>query len=167
MTVGAGLLASALVWIGLESLVARPEPPRAWSWSRVPLVVTGVVLLLIQVAAVIEHNRGDRPGAPLAFVLIAVGVALRVTAIRTLREDFVSATVVPARLCQHGVYRWMWHPSEIGLMIAATGTAAAAGSLIAAALTGLVLVPLSLARTRAEDRLLASLRRTGAVPVRS
>lgn len=55
-----------------------------------------------------------------------------------------------------GPYRFMKHPSEVGLLAAAVGAAALLASGIAAAVIAIVLAPLVIVRCAAEDRTIAS-----------
>lgn len=152
------LVASTLAWILLEASAASPEPARPWSRDQAGALATGVVLLAVQLSAIVEHHLARRASHPAGLLLIAAGIGLRVGAIRALGRDFVSVTVAPAALRRAGLYRWLWHPSELGLLAAAAGAAVLMRSAYAAALTALVLVPLSVLRARAEDRALAALR---------
>jgi protein-S-isoprenylcysteine O-methyltransferase Ste14 len=93
----------------------------------------------------------------LAAGLIIAGIALRIAAIRTLGARFVSSTTVD-RVVVRGPYRWMHHPSELGLLAIAAGSAALVGSPLAATLAGFVLLPLSVFRCAGEDRELAPYR---------
>ena len=131
--------------MALEAHVSAREPhvhlPRE--------LATGLALLAVHVTAVAA------PGAPMivpGLALIACGIALRVTAIRALGGAFVSTTTAPTRIVRTGPYRWMRHPSEVGLLAAAVGAAVLMASVVAAAVIVLGLVPLILVRCAAEDR---------------
>lgn len=146
------LVASTLGWMGLEGLVSTSEPhehlPRE--------LATGLALLGVHATATIEHLARGLVTPPALFacgaVLIVAGVALRVTAIRALGPQFVSATVKPTRVVRAGPYRFARHPSEVGLVAAAFGAAALLASLAAAVVVAGVLVPLACARCAAEAR---------------
>jgi isoprenylcysteine carboxyl methyltransferase (ICMT) family protein YpbQ len=112
---------------------------------------TGVALLAGQVGGAIEN--GD--GAAWGVALIAVGAALRVTAIVQLGGGFRTRLDSPT-LVTTGVYRWLRHPSEYGLILIAAGGAVALASWIAA-IAACVVAALSVVRCRRED---AALRRT-------
>jgi protein-S-isoprenylcysteine O-methyltransferase Ste14 len=145
------LAASTAVWIVLEAAAAPAEPH-----ARAPReLATGLALLAVHGSALIEHLAFGTDGSLAGGALIAGGVALRVAAIRQLGADFVSVRARPARVAATGVYRWMRHPSEVGLAAVALGAAVLLGSVVAAALAAGVLLPLAVARCRAEDRLLA------------
>jgi protein-S-isoprenylcysteine O-methyltransferase Ste14 len=93
-------------------------------------------------------------GAP----MIALGIALRVTAIRALGHSFSSETViVPGRkIVTGGIHARLRHPSEIGLVLAAAGVAILGASAAAACVVVGVVVPASIARVRAENAALAA-----------
>jgi protein-S-isoprenylcysteine O-methyltransferase Ste14 len=144
------LLASIAAWAVLEARVSAPEPH-----AHLPReLATGLALLAVHASAIAEHLvRGDAAPLPAAGVaLLVCGIALRVSAIRTLGPAFVSTSTAPLRVVRAGPYRFMKHPSEIGLLAAAVGAAALLGSGIAAAVIALVLAPLVIVRCAAEDR---------------
>jgi protein-S-isoprenylcysteine O-methyltransferase len=146
----AALVGSTLLWIVLEAMFSIHEPH-----ERLPReVATGLALFATHVAAIVEHATTHWFG----LALIASGIALRIAAIRALGTSFVSSTTEPSRLVRSGPYRVMRHPSEIGLLAAASGAAVLLGSVIAAAVIAAVLVPLVFVRCAAEDRGLAHLR---------
>ena len=58
-------------------------------------------------------------------------------------------------MVQEGVYAWMRHPSETGMLLVALGAAILLGSGVAAAVWGALLLPLALARISIEDRCLS------------
>ena len=150
------LVSSTFAWMGLEGFVSTSEPhehlPRE--------VATGVALLAVHVAAIAEHLARGIVTPPALFAagvtLIAAGIALRVTAIRALGPGFVSTTAVPTRVVRAGPYRFMRHPSEIGLFAAAVGAAALLASLVAAGVIAVALAPLIIVRCAAEDRTISS-----------
>lgn len=146
------LVGSTLAWAGLEA-AASPREPHAHLPRE---LATGLALLGVHAAGIADHvARGTAPALALGSALIVAGVALRLAAIRALGAGFVSATVAPARAVRRGPYRWLRHPSEVGLVLAAAGGAALVGSVLALAIAVAVLAPLSLARCAAEDRALA------------
>lgn len=147
------LVGTTIVWFVLESASAHEEPEAHWSGAYAGALATGLTLLAVHATAIVEHVRRGG-GSLVGLVVIAAGIALRIAAIRALGDDFVSVPVVPAQLATTGLYRWMRHPSELGLLIAATGAVLLLESPAAAVVTLLVLLPLSIARCRAEDRVL-------------
>lgn len=93
----------------------------------------------------------------LGLVLVMCGVLLRAVAIRTLGASFTSETVLtPGRpLVKAGIYSWLRHPSEVGLLLVAFGLAVLGGSLVALAMASLVVAPSVALRIAQEERLLA------------
>lgn len=145
------LVASIAAWAIAEATAAPYEPH-----ARLPReVATGLALLGVHVAALVEHLVRDTPGSLAGLAVIAAGLGLRIAAIRTLRSRFVSSCTVD-RVIATGPYRLMRHPSEVGLIAAAAGSAWLLGSPVAALIAALVLLPLCIARCRAEDRALAA-----------
>ncbi len=86
--------------------------------------------------------------------IAALGMGLRLVAIRTLGRFFTSAVVVQddQRVLSHGPYRWMRHPSYTGSILTVTGTAIALGSVLGLGLVGAAVVPAYLYRIRVEER---------------
>jgi protein-S-isoprenylcysteine O-methyltransferase len=146
--IAAAFLLLIATWIAAEALATGLEPdliaPRE--------LATGVALLAVHAGGLAEHLVRDTAGLWAGAAVIAAGIALRLAAILTLGPAFSSSELPPPRRVTSGVYRAMRHPSEAGLLLAAAGTALLLGSLVAAAVTILVLVPLSLHRTAAESR---------------
>ena len=140
-------------WAAAEALSSTLDRPGPRTLAR----ATGLVLLAGHVAGVVEHVlRGVRwpYGLAAGCVLAAAGVALRIAAIVTLGREFASR-LGAGRLVTAGPYRWMRHPSEAGLLLAAVGCALVLASWAALA-AALVLVPLSLVRCSREDVALAA-----------
>jgi protein-S-isoprenylcysteine O-methyltransferase Ste14 len=147
---------SVIAWAALEAMASSGEPH-----ERLPReIATGVALLAVHACAIGEHVLRGITTAPAMVVmgatLLGAGIALRVTAIRALGPAFVSTTTTPIRLVRTGPYRYLQHPSEVGLLAAAVGGAALLGSGIAAVVIAIVLVPLSVVRCAAEDRTIAA-----------
>jgi protein-S-isoprenylcysteine O-methyltransferase Ste14 len=92
-----------------------------------------------------------------AFV-IAVGIALRGAAIRALGAAFTSEIVAgPGHaLVTRGVYRYVRHPSDLGLLLVAFGVAGLAASGPAALIALFVVVPSAALRVAREERVLAT-----------
>lgn len=135
--------------MALEAHVSVREPH-----AHLPReLATGLTLLAVHVTAI--ATRGEAPMLALGLALIGCGVALRVSAIRALGGAFVSTTTAPSRVVRSGPYRWMRHPSEVGLLAAAVGAAVLMTSVVAAGVIVIGLVPLILVRCAAEDRTIA------------
>lgn len=155
MTLAAALvLASIVGWAIVEALTSSHEPQQ-----RLPReLATGLALLAIHACGIAEDLvRGGGTGH-VALVagstLIVAGIALRIAAIRALGPRFVSSCTVD-RVITSGPYRWMRHPSEVGLLAAAAGATLLLESAIAATIAAVVLVPLCAYRCHAEDLRLA------------
>ena len=56
-----------------------------------------------------------------AIILIAVGVVVRIIAIRTLKGNFSLNIKTPDYLVDTGIYKYMRHPSYVGTMLALAG----------------------------------------------
>jgi protein-S-isoprenylcysteine O-methyltransferase Ste14 len=146
-------VALATVFCVVEAGAAHPtrEAGKAEAGGWLP-AVTGLALLTVFLAALLGRGAGSAAGA----VLIAGGVALRWAAMRQLGQWFVSEVrLLPGHeLVTGGVYRWVRHPSELGLLAIALGAAVLLGSRAAGVgVVGLAL--LVLWRVRVEDRMLA------------
>jgi protein-S-isoprenylcysteine O-methyltransferase Ste14 len=139
-----------VAWAWGECTLAAPDRP-----SRGTLALpTGIVLGASHVAGVLEHiavGGGSLAGA----AMLAGGIALRWWAISTLGPLFATS-LEPMRRIHAGPYRWLRHPSELGLLLAAAGGALLLGSRVAVAL-GIALVPMSVLRCRRENQQLARL----------
>lgn len=130
---------------------------RAYKWA----LVTGIVLLLIFWSSLVERSL-RQPAAVTAFQafglgLLGAGVWLRYAAIRALGRRFVNE-VRPQqddKLLEDGIYAYLRHPSETGLLAIALGTSLALGSVFGLALCIAVLLPVVLWRLRLEDHHLA------------
>lgn len=146
--IAAGFVVLVVAWIAAEAATTPFEPAFAAPRER----ATGLALLAVHAGGLAEHLALGTAGLWLGAPVIAAGVALRVAAIRTLGAGFSSSTVPPPRRVTRGVYRTMRHPSELGLVLAAAGAALLLESVLAAAITALVIVPLALHRTAAESR---------------
>jgi protein-S-isoprenylcysteine O-methyltransferase Ste14 len=144
---------SIVVWITAEARSSATEPHTALPRE----VLTGASLLAIHAAGALESSLRASSGPPLTIavglLVLALGIALRLTSIRALGDGFVSTVAPPARRVMDGPYRWLRHPSEVGLIAAAAGAAIALSSVTATAILMLVLVPLSISRATQEDRL--------------
>jgi protein-S-isoprenylcysteine O-methyltransferase len=146
-------VALATVFCAVEASAAHPTrgAGRAEAGGWLP-AVTGLALLTVFLAALLGRGAGSAAGA----LLMAGGVALRWAAMRRLGQWFVSEVrLLPGHeLVTGGVYRWVRHPSELGLLAIALGAALLLGSR-AAGVGGVGLALLVLWRVRVEDRMLA------------
>lgn len=139
-------------WAVGECVLAPIDRPASGTLAS----ATGLGLLAAHVAGVTEHLITPR-ASPVALaagaVLAVAGVALRLWAIATLGNGFLSRLDAP-RLVTRGPYRWLRHPSELGLAVAALGTALVLASRVAVMIS-IALVPFAILRCRREDAALA------------
>jgi protein-S-isoprenylcysteine O-methyltransferase Ste14 len=86
--------------------------------------------------------------------IMAAGILLRGFAISQLGRQFISESSKAGQgeLLQSGVYAWMRHPSETGLILIAAGVSLLMQSYSAALLGAGVLLPLIVTRIRLEER---------------
>ncbi len=145
---GGGLVAWAAGEAGLTT-TDRPAP----STLALP---TGLLVLVGHIVGVIEHlGAGRSPTWAIAVggAMFALGIGLRLSAIAALGPAFATA-LASARLVTSGPYRWMRHPSEVGLAAAMLGGGVLLASRIALIAT-VAAVPVAIVRCRREDRALA------------
>jgi protein-S-isoprenylcysteine O-methyltransferase Ste14 len=90
-------------------------------------------------------------------IALALGVGLRVVAIRTLGPRFVSDIRVDSFVVRDGIYAWLRHPSEVGLLLIVAGGTLVLGAPITATVATIVLIPVSRWRMHREDLALSSL----------
>jgi protein-S-isoprenylcysteine O-methyltransferase Ste14 len=140
------VVAVVIAWAIAEAAASRVDRVEPGTLA----LPTGVALLAGQVGGIVEN--GD--GAAWGVAVIAAGAALRVTAIVQLGGGFRTA-LGSATLVTTGIYRWLRHPSEYGLMLIAAGSAVALASWFAGG-CACVVTALSVVRCRRED---AALRR--------
>lgn len=95
---------------------------------------------------------------PVGAWLMFAGIALRYAAIRSLGRYFGNRiTVLPdQRLVRRGIYRWLRHPSEAGLLAITLGACLLLGGGVAATIWCACLLPAVLRRIAGEDRQLAA-----------
>lgn len=127
--------------------------------TGIPEVLCGIVLLSISWVAVGEYLGTSREivfGHLLGFLLLAAGISLRAMAVARLGARFVSHLYVPPDqvLITDGVYRYMRHPSETGILCLGFGTSVYFQSILAFLAAALVLSPLVLYRVKKEERFL-------------
>ena len=144
----AACIALITLWCVVEGTLTD-EVPRG-SRNLVGLATaTGVTTFALFVVAITSRN-----GSMLGAVVMLAGIALRCIAIYTLGDRFVSELRADQPLIKRGVYRWLDHPSEIGLLTLTLGACILFGSLAAFAIWMLVLLPLTVARVRIENAFL-------------
>jgi protein-S-isoprenylcysteine O-methyltransferase Ste14 len=148
------LVITTIAWSALEAAASVEEPEVRWSRAHGSAIATGLTLFAVHAMAIADHVLYGTDGSLAGLVLIASGVGLRIAAIRALGDDFVSSLAVPVRVVTTGPYRWMRHPSELGLLAAGAGASVLLGSCGASLIVVFVLIPLSVLRCGAEDRVL-------------
>jgi protein-S-isoprenylcysteine O-methyltransferase Ste14 len=128
--------------------------------------MTGLAVFGTFITAILTEGRRPHDELILACgaALMASGILLRCLAIYTLGPRFVSELRVPPGepLVRRGVYRWLDHPSEAGLLALTAGAAILFRSVAAVLLWAFALAPLTLARVRAENAFLREGGREGA-----
>jgi steroid 5-alpha reductase family enzyme len=136
-------------------------------------LLTGLVMLLIFWTALLDHthlwqslprrlNPGESGYGPRLLVnlhvaggfLMLLGSTLRWLAIRTLGQFFVSDNTIceSQPLVQRGVYRYMRHPSETGLLAVVLGACLLLSSPLGLLIWSCLLLPLVLLRLNLEER---------------
>jgi len=89
--------------------------------------------------------------------LLGLAVALRVWSIRTLGQSFTATVQTQAgqSIVDTGPYRWIRHPSYLGVLLSFGATAILFRSAAMGALTACILLPIYFYRIRVEEGLLA------------
>ncbi len=117
--------ASATPWI--PGRARRTEGARLRTWSAAASIVLGVATIHAACGAVLG------PGLWIGTALLIVGGALRRAAIVELGGGFRTEGGA-TRLCTSGLYRYVRHPSELGLMLMSGGLVVIAPSYLACGL---------------------------------
>jgi protein-S-isoprenylcysteine O-methyltransferase Ste14 len=128
-------------------------------------LAAGLLLLATFWVALLTRSTQSNPAPAWAFAiggpLLLVGVAVRGAAVWTLGQAFTTEVSIDAgagegrRLVEHGVYRWVRHPSETGNLAFALGASLVLDSPAALFLVAAGVLPLTLWRLRREERCLA------------
>ena len=123
--------------------------------------LTGVILLVVFSFSLGEHIIVNAKsifieGVPGA-TLVLFGIYFRVLAYRDLKSAFTSLPRVGIgeTLVERGVYRFVRHPSEVGLFCISYGVGWMMDSLIGALITVLFVLPISYIRVLREEKHLA------------
>ena len=109
----------------------------------------------VTVTAFASASRAPTPFVVAAIGVLAAGVALRLTAMRTLRGDYSYVARAPAAVCTSGLYRYVRHPAYLGTCLYALAPPLAFASVAAAALVPFALLAV-VYRIRLEEALLAA-----------
>jgi protein-S-isoprenylcysteine O-methyltransferase Ste14 len=122
-----------------------------------------LLLLATFWAALLTRSTQTGPASAWSFAvggpLLLVGVTVRGAAVWTLGPAFTTEVAIEAnetrRLVEHGIYRWVRHPSETGNLAFALGSSLLLDSPAALLLVMAGVLPLTLWRLRREERCLA------------
>lgn len=151
----AAVLESRFVRQRFEIAFARVHDRTAVRMAQVVGIGLLVVFWSAQVEGIFLPTRWS--GLPLAgAVLLGLGITLRILAIRALGTQFVSDVRVGGRVVRNGVYAWLKHPSEIGLLLIAGGGPLLLDAPVSAVAAAVLLLPVSRWRMRREDQALAA-----------
>jgi protein-S-isoprenylcysteine O-methyltransferase Ste14 len=149
-------IVSALLLVFAQPTLSKKEAraTRAKDRGSAPLIMAAS--LGSQVVASLELRAGTSVsvtavGSGVALVLL--GSAIRLAAIRTLGAAFTASVRVEAdhRLVQHGLYRWIRHPSYVGALLALLGVPVLFAAWWATALTFLTMSFAYARRIRLEE----------------
>lgn len=149
----AAILESRSVAVGSDSQPAQTQDPQAMRLAQ----LVGIALLLLFWCIQVEHQLAGLAMPWLQVtggLLLSIGMLLRVTAIRTLGSDFVSDIRAPSLRRVEGIYRWLDHPSELGLLLIVAGAPLLLGAPRCLLVACLFFVPTSLHRIRRENQVL-------------
>ena len=149
------------VWVvvGLATIFAAVEAACATADDRtdrvLPIGPTLTALALLATIVVSLLSAAAQVSAAemtIGASVAALGILLRAAAMRTLGGAFVTQTRPSAALVRHGPYRWLRHPSELGLLAIAVGITVIAGSVAALWVVAMALAPIVVVRTQLESR---------------
>ena len=68
------LIATTVAWIALEAASSTEEPALPWSSAHAGALATGLTLLAVHTAALVEHALRSTSGSLLGLALIASGI---------------------------------------------------------------------------------------------
>jgi len=161
LLLGASIFCACDLSAACYSHARHPRPStRHDGQARILAAATGVTVLLVFWTALVVCATLRGPVGPLGLLggglLLVGGSALRLAAIHTLGPSFATeVTVRPDQsLVLKGVYRFVRHPSETGLLLVALGAGVLAGSVAVLVVWCGLLVPLVLMRIHIEERCL-------------
>lgn len=101
---------------------------------------------------------GSAPAVAFGVSAIAFGSVLRQWAIHSLGSGFRAGLAPSVPLTTDGPYRWLRHPSELGLVLMMGGVVLMTGSLPGICAWALLVALPSMRRIQLEERILAPLR---------
>lgn len=144
----------------VESLLVSPperESERDPCAIQVASIV-GLTMLLMFWTAQVESWLTEPQLWPLSVLgagLVLLGITLRASAIYALGPRFISDISCDAPPVSGGIYRYLRHPSEVGLLTIAVGGPLVLQAPRTALIAGSILLPISAWRIRREDNVLA------------
>jgi protein-S-isoprenylcysteine O-methyltransferase Ste14 len=153
-----GFVVIGALWC--EALATRGRDDVRSGDARQGLVgaqLTGLTVLLVIWCGLVElrlrHSLVAWPIVAGGICIALLGIALRSSAIAALGSDFqtIHRLAAPDRLQTTGLYAWIRHPSETGLLLFAIGCALLLHSGVAAMLVLTLLLPLVILRLKAEE----------------
>jgi protein-S-isoprenylcysteine O-methyltransferase Ste14 len=129
---GAGLALLSLWFIVDQRLLARRPHDRAIRCEprscRI-LVLANMIGLVLALLAAVSFSRGrmpdDDPLAIWGLGCMLIGISIRLSAMTTLgRFHMTTVSILPDhRLVERGFYRWIRHPSYLGVIVLLLGLA--------------------------------------------
>jgi protein-S-isoprenylcysteine O-methyltransferase Ste14 len=138
--------------LAVAETVARraARDPARWGAPGTVLSLVSALGVLATTIAAAATGRTVLVG----LVPVALGIGLRFAAIRALGDAFTSETVfVPGRpIVNDGVFAWTRHPSDLGLVLYASGIAILGESTPALGFVALLVVPSTVLRIVTEER---------------
>jgi protein-S-isoprenylcysteine O-methyltransferase Ste14 len=162
--VGVGYLVLWIAWWLAIALGRQRGTPSAYDRSQRVILALGALALFGLIAVPPwEYTQFAGPiprDGPLAWVgllLFAAGIVLQIVAFWNLRGLYTSRLGIQAshRLVTSGPYRWVRHPGYLSNLMCLAGMGLTLSSLVALALTALV-VPLIVWRMGSEEAMLAA-----------
>lgn len=159
----ATLFCAVELWLVLGQPRVSSSPTRDGDRQAFWLATATGLLILMTFWGGLWHRADGSPACSailqaLGSLGLLSGTILRAIAIARLGDRFRTEVSVDAthRLLQHGIYGWIRHPSETGLLLATLGICLLTGWYAGLALWLGGLVPLSFLRVRLEEHHLES-----------
>jgi protein-S-isoprenylcysteine O-methyltransferase Ste14 len=161
---------TTLAWLALEAgLLVRDRIRGAGGTAqdRGTLYLNFLVIVMAAVAAgaaqvALRHDAawqfGSRPVAAAGLLLMWIGLAVRIWAIRVLGNSFrMTVEVDPdQQVVDRGPYRWLRHPSYTGVLLITAGLGLTEGNWLSLALLVLLPAAVLMRRIYVEEAVLTS-----------